>query len=182
MRKFLGLGAIAMLALSGCGKKEETTINTPDGKMKVSTEGSKTTLETEKGKVEVTGDGKEGTWTMTDEKGNRSTVTTGQNVDLDKLGVDLYAGATVNKDKGGMSSVDTPDGKMTTAILTTSDAPEKVLEFYKGKLKDSKSLGSGDAGLVTGKNAAGNDVQVTVSRDKDGKETTLTLTIVEKKK
>ena len=182
MRRFIGLATIGVLALAGCAKKDEVTINTPDGQMKVSTEGNKTTLETEKGKVEVNGDGKEGTWTMTDEKGNKSTVSTGEDVDLSKLGIDVYEGAKVNKGKGGMSTVDTPEGKMTSAILSTPDKTNKVIAFYKGKLKDPKAFEGPNAGMVTGKDNAGNEVQIAVARNEEDTETTMTITVVEKKK
>jgi hypothetical protein len=181
MMKWMCFGALALgFLLAGC-KKDEVTISTPEGTMTVSEEGGKTTLKTDDGKIEIEGGGDSGTMTMTDEKGNKVTYTGGKGVDPAELGVDLYPGAKIAEEQSALGKVETPEGTTLTVILSTADSVQKVIDYYKGKLKEAKPFMTDEAGMVTGQNAAGQDVTVTVSVDKDRKATMITMMTLRKK-
>ncbi len=109
------------------------------------TEGGKTTVNTPWGKVETgTGNAQEA---------------------LDQMGVEAYPGATAVAGSASTSSF----GNMKTAAVkyTTSDAPEKVYDFYRSAHKDAMTATSGDkySVMFSGKDKA----FVTISiQPKDG--------------
>jgi high-affinity K+ transport system ATPase subunit B len=100
----------ASFFIIGCSKKVEV-VKTPGG-----------TIQVEKGRNQVTITGKQGT------------VTFGNKISEEKLGVPIYPGAA---EKGGetFSSNTTKTKKSISMVtLTTQDSFDKVVSFYKSKL------------------------------------------------
>lgn len=175
------IGLLGVIGLFGCAKKDEFVIETPDGKATVNQGADgKTVIETDKGKLEV--DDKSGgvTMTSTDDKGNKTTVSTSTDFDESKLGVRLYPGAKMKDGAGSKSSVTGPMGTMMTVVMETSDSPEKVIEFYKGELKDPKPFSGPEAGMVTGKSPNGDEVTAAASLVEESKSTLVTLSVTTK--
>jgi hypothetical protein len=145
-------------------------------------EGGKTTIEGDGGKVEVTQSGKEGegTWKMTNKDGTTATATATTDVTEADIGLKFYPGATVKM--GTKSSVTGPQASASaTAMLTTDDAYDKVVKFYKDAYaKGSQVMESPDGTMILigdGDNAK----IVTVSKDKQSGQTQIMLTSGAKK-
>ncbi|HRK21577.1 MAG TPA: hypothetical protein PLX06_07205 [Fimbriimonadaceae bacterium] len=173
--------ALALAFVFGCGKKDEMTVVTPDGKATVSSDSEgKTVVETDKGKLEVDGDGKNFSMTTTDSDGKQTTVSGGADFDMAEMGMPLYPGSKLKDEAQAKSSVSGPMGTMMTVVSYTSDSPEKVIDFYKDKLKEAKPFSGPEAGLVTGKSEDGHDVSVAVTTLSETKETMVTLSVTKK--
>jgi hypothetical protein len=100
---------------------------------------------------EMTVDGDKGTFTSKDDKGNEFTAG-GQVTEAD-IGVPFYPGS---KEKPNSSFTATENGrKSVLCVRTTPDDPEKVIAFYKDKLKDAttgtSSVGEMKTSSLTGK-------------------------------
>jgi hypothetical protein len=176
------VSALAAALAVGCAKKDEVVIHTPEGTMKVTEDGDRAVIVTDKGKMEFQGDGESGSMTLTDESGKKTTWTAGDKINLDELGVAIYPGAKVSQREGATSKVDTPEGAMVMAELTTPDSLSKVEEFYRSKLKETSRMSSGDGSFVTGKNSAGDAVTVTISKNQSEPGTRFVLTTIKDKK
>jgi len=92
------------------------------------------------------------------------TITTGQSATISTadLGVDPYPGAASTTQ--GSMNMKTPNGSMVTSVYTSSDSPDKIIAFYKGKLGDQASIiqtGNGTM-LSSGENSK-DKIMVTVS-------------------
>jgi len=87
-----------------------------------------------------------------------------------ELGTDIYPGAQTGE--GGMR-MNLPGGSMVTAIYTTPDSKEQVLEFYKNKMgADASTMDSGNGAVISLKKGEDESVMVTVSSgtgENDGK-------------
>lgn len=117
---------IVSLVLIGCGRKEERTLSTPDGKVKVTTDGSgkggRVEIETREGKTVITGE-------------------QGGTVSEAELGIPVYPGATL---KASTKTQGQERGEV--YHLTTADSWDKVMAFYKSKLKNVKNTFTQNAG------------------------------------
>jgi len=107
--------ALGMIWMAGCGKKE-TTIETPEGKVKVTEEGGEVTYETEEG---------EGKYKVTEEEPSE-----------EDLGAPVYPDAEYVEGSGGTVSGSSEEGEFTTsgAEYRTGDDFNKVVGWYKDKL------------------------------------------------
>ncbi|HSY67626.1 MAG TPA: hypothetical protein VK813_03235 [Edaphobacter sp.] len=76
------------------------------------------------------------------------TITTGTsaNISAADLGTDPYPGAS-SRSQGSMN-MHTPTGSMVTAIYTSTDSPDKIVDFYKSKLGDQASTVQTSNGTV----------------------------------
>jgi len=110
----LGL-IIGLLAVTGCGDKEET-VKTPFGDVTVEDDGGSVTYETEEGDV---------TYDVSDEPPSEA-----------ELGAPIYPDAEYVPGSGGTVSATGEEGEFTTAgaEFTTSDSFEDVLGFYTDEL------------------------------------------------
>lgn len=151
--------------LAGCGGP--SVVSTPDGKTTVSDgEGNTVTSDVS---------GKETVIEGTDSTGAKTTVKTGSAVDLTPFGLEVYPGAEF-QDNLSASGSTTADGgtEMVSAVMTTADSHDKVIAFYKGKMKkvemESKA---GDAALLIG--TSSNDSRVNVNLTTEGGKTQITL-------
>jgi hypothetical protein len=200
MQKVWLLSALAALLIVGC-KSSETVVTGPNGeKISVSGDGTKMEATGPNGeKITMEGDGKnfkmtddKGTQFSGNEKGWQSTDKDGKTTTVDKsdvteatLGLPFYPGASVMK--GTSVNVDTPEGKSMAVGLETSDEPEKVVEFYKGKLAKSNNTmnsntDSAKMSMLTGELADGATVSVMANREAKETVTKVTLTVIRKKK
>jgi hypothetical protein len=183
---FATLMATALCCLIGCGKRE-TTITTPDGgRATVETDRSgddaTVTFESkdgEKGTVQIEKDGDETTMTMKSEDGDTK-IEMSENVDLSDLGVDVYPGATA-KSNSTMKSEDMGPGEMRTVALTTPDSFKDVAKFYKDKYGDgAQAVMEQPGSLMVVREQDGQNLHISVTRDKDADETTIGITIMPK--
>jgi len=114
---------IAMAGLTaGCKGKDDTkTFSAPGGKVTVTTKEDGTVKE----------------WSLKGEKGS-ATLSMGQEVSEENLGVPVYPGAT--SEEGGVLSMEGQgagsEGRFSAAMLHTKDPVSSVVAFYKKKLSD----------------------------------------------
>ena len=103
------------------------------------------------------------------------TITTGSaaNVTEADLGVPIYPGAT--RREGGVN-IRSGTKSMVTAVFTTTDSVEKVVDFYKDKLGANPSVVQSPTGAVL--SSSDNDkqgVMVTVGKDGGSGGTSITI-------
>jgi hypothetical protein len=99
----------------------------------------------------------------------KGTVTIGQDVKIEEaeLGVPIYPGAT--RQEGSMR-VATDEGHTVTVSFQTSDAPEKVITFYREKLSGAgvSVISSEDGAVITGGKEGGAGFVVSIGRGESG--------------
>jgi hypothetical protein len=82
-----------------------------------------------------------------------------------ELGIDIYPGATAAE--GGMR-MSVPDGTMVTGVFATSDAQDKVVSFYKGKVSSEASImETGEGAVITAKTGEKESLIITVTANSD---------------
>ena len=59
-----------------------------------------------------------------------------------ELGLPIYPGAKTYTDAGGMAVKPLTEGNMATAMLETTDSLDKVVDFYKDRIKQSDARGN----------------------------------------
>ena len=182
MKYWSALVAIALVE-GGCGKKDDD----------VAAPKSTTTVEgnSEKATVQYKGPGDSATATVDktgaekvtykDEKGGKASVDTKANIDSKELGVDLYPGAKRLEGVGDSTKVNDSAGSNLTLRLSTSDKATVVGEFYKKHLKDAVVTTLGQTTIVLGKNAAGEDVNITLDPTKKKGTTEISVMVTKKK-
>jgi hypothetical protein len=92
------------------------------------------------------------------------TVTTGAsaNISAADLGTDPYPGAS-SRSQGSMN-IHTPTGSMVTAVYTSTDSPDKVVDFYKSKLGDQAStVQTGNGTMISAGDKNRDSVMVTIT-------------------
>lgn len=183
MKTILGAALTAAVLVAGCGSKQ--TVVGPGGSATVEQSGGnvKTTINTPEGQAVVEQNEAAGTskFTATDASGKTTTIEATTKFDVAELGVDLYPGAKLSNEQSDAAKVETPEGTMLTVRFATPDKPDKVEVFYKKLLKSPSSFSTGETCMVSGKNAAGNDVVVTSEWNKDQGQTTVSLVVTKKK-
>ncbi len=149
--------------LVGCGKRR-ATITGPEG---------------EKTTVEMDRSGEKMKLTIRSDEGEAQ-VEISEDVDLSGLGVEIYPGAepqagTTYKGEG-FEGVE-----MTSVALETSDAFDKVAEFYKSKYAEGAAAVVQQPGsLMISKEEETRNVTVAVTRDEDEQITNIGITVVMK--
>lgn len=156
------LFALAIFGV-GCGSKETVVVSDGKGGTVTSTsDGNSTTFKDGKGTdVKIDEKGMSGTV-----DGKQTSISTSQ-VTEEELGMPFYPGSEAT-DKDIKAEVGSEKNYMSTR--TTSDSPEKVMEFYKSKNPDPKgsSMMSGEMALVSGTLKNGRKFAVS-AMVKDGK-------------
>lgn len=118
------LAVVCALMLAACGKASETGVEKLI-ETQMEKDGSKAKVDLAGGTVKVT---------TTDATGKISQMEVGgAKVTEADLGLPFYPGAKTQE--GGMTRIASADGVMVTATLRSDDAPEKIAEFYRDKLK-----------------------------------------------
>jgi len=174
--KVVYLAAIcAALAIAGCKKPAEVTVDNQGNNVK-------TTINGKDGQLTVEGNQKEGTSkiTATDKDGNKTTYESKSGIDLTAYGLDVYPGAKLKDDKNASAEVKSDKGTIATATYLSPDEPKKIAEYYKGQLTDPKENDMEDMAHLTGKTKDGAEVIVTAAFDKEKKETTISILITKK--
>lgn len=163
MRKYSIL--IATVALAACGSEPTTTVTTADGR-----------------KAEIT-QANPGEATVKTEDGTTATFSTGAAAAKSlPLGVPVYPGANVTANISG-SRADGKGGAMVT--MTTADAPDKVVGFYKteaakrGMKTKSNEVAVGNMASFTAENDAGEKIVATATPGGQGQ--TQVMLVVETK-
>lgn len=178
-RLALVAAVLCILALPGCGRKDETTITTPDGSVTVNKAGTEVVAKDQTGTTEVKGTNEGATVTHTGAEGT-TTANTGNKADMSEMGVAAYPGATVDSGGNAQAAIDTPQGKQFTMALVTTDSIDKVVEFYKKEIGSAAVITMPDGGTITGKTKSGDDVVVVVG--KDGAKTKIGINVTKQKK
>ena len=181
MRAYIWVaGAILLIAVVGCGKKDVVVTDTEGNKVTVTPgagDNNKVTVEGKDGKATVTGNGKDATMTM---EGPKGSVTTGGGVEVSEaeLGLPYYPGA----EKGNSTRSDTADGAMYTVTLNTTDAVDKVAAFYKGKMAGAESVQTDTGGkpMVMLMKKDGKDERNVHIQKADGKTMIIVVHVIKK--
>jgi hypothetical protein len=178
MKQMTLAAAVMAVFVTGCGSKEETTIVGADGSsVTASKDGKSMTINTPDGtaNIDTSGNGKT---TFKDEKGNEASW--GASVNEADLGVPFYPGST---EKPNESMTTSSNGKKSIlSRRTTTDEPDKVIAFYKDKVKDGKdstaTVGDMKTAALNGK-AGNGEVSVTATKQGSGN-TDISIGYVEK--
>lgn len=187
--KHIVFGSLLMLALAGCSKSgpdgEKVSVNPTTGDMTVTDKDGRTT------EVKNEGDGwsakssdgselkyEDGKMTGKNEKGE--TFESGAiDVTEAELGLPFYPGS--KPVEFGSTKMETAEGKTFSVNRSTSDMPDKVVEFYKAKFTDPQTFNSSTDGAVqsqvSGKLADGAEGAVIAMRDKGKSETMVMITL-----
>lgn len=183
---------MALLAV-GCGGPKVVTTG-PDGQTVTQDAAGNVTVDDGKGTKIDYNQGKDGSWNAKssngaevkvdssgavsgkNEKGESYSMGT-SNVSESELGIEFYPGSS---EVAGKDMKIDADGKNTfMSNRSTSDAPDKVAEFYKGKVKGATTTGSAEFSTVNGKLENGADFMM-MARVENGK-TEIQVTTSKKK-
>lgn len=198
MKRFWLLALAFAVVAAGCGNKGVTvtsddgakvSVNPTTGDMTVTDKEGKTTEIDRKGDsiTAKSSDGSEikvedGKVSGVNEKGEKF-ESGAVAVSEAELGLPFYPGS--KEMEYGSAKMDTAEGTNLSMNRTTTDTPEKVVEFYKGKFKDPQTFNSSADGAtqaqVGGKLADGADAAVIALREKGGSTTQIMITIQRKK-
>jgi hypothetical protein len=174
------LGAVVVaLALAGCQKAAEKAVE----------KSMEAQMKKEGGAAEAKVDLSGGTFkaTTVDASGKTQTMELGgaQVTEAD-LGVPFYPGATVLRQ--GATKMAAGEDSTVMVPMETRDAPDKVVAFYRDKLKAMSTgkqfvdmaQGDGNHMLMVGDDAGG--IQVSIAAGKDGAPSTVTVASHRRKK
>ena len=193
MKRFWLLGLALAVVAAGCGSKgedgEKVSVNPTTGDMTVTDKDGKTT-EIQRDGDSVTAKSSDGTEVKIEdgkvsgvnEKGEKFEGGA-MTVSEAELGLPFYPGS--KEMEYGSSKMDSAEGTSLSMNRSTTDTPEKVIEFYKSKFKDPQTFNSSADGAtqaqVGGKLADGADAAVIALREKGGATTQVMITIQRKK-
>ncbi len=166
MKTLYTLLIVVAIAAVGCGKKD-VYVDANGNTVSVERGTNDVKIQTKDGSYEATNDGK--SVTMKTDSGTVS-MNSGVNVSESDLGAPFYPGS---EDNGQSQNMEVNGKKSFISMRTTSDSPEKVIEFYKGKLSNVESSSNVQGfSMITAK--AG-DRQIMVQASNDGSKTTINL-------
>lgn len=158
---------VLAIAAVGCGKKDVyvdangNTVSVEHGTKDVK-------IQTKDGSYEATNDGK--SVTMKTDSGTVS-MNSGVKVSEADLGAPFYPGS---EDNGQSQNMEVNGKKTFVSLRTTADSPEKVIEFYKGKLTGIESSSNVQGfSMITAKVG---DRRIMVQASNDGGKTTINAT------
>lgn len=174
MRKLwmaLLVGVAVTMFLAGCGKAKEAADAAHNaGDAQKLAKGEEATFKSGEGDVKMKMEKGKGsddvTMKTTDEKGNETTYSGGQQVDLAKLGIEVYPGA--KQEHSG--TVTNPEIDIVTAEYSSTDSFAQVAEFYKGKYKGgvTQEMSGKDGKTLTVQTGASNDLKLIIVTEQDG--------------
>lgn len=190
--KHIVFGSLLMLALAGCSKSgpdgEKVSVNPTTGDMTVTDKDGRTTEVKNEGDgwSAKSSDGSELKYEdgkMTGKNENGETFESGAiDVTEAELGLPFYPGS--KPVEFGSTKMETAEGKTFSVNRSTSDMPDKVVEFYKAKFTDPQTFNSSTDGVVqsqvSGKLADGAEGAVIAMRDKGKSETMVMITLQRK--
>lgn len=157
--------------VAGCGKVKEAADTARNvGEAAKFAKGQEATFKSEKGDVKMQVQKGENpdevTVKTTDEKGNETTYTGGQEADLSKLGIEVYPGA--KQEHSG--TVTNPEIDIISAEFSSSDSFDKVAAFYKGKYKSSvtQEMSGQDGKTLSIQAGSDNDLKMIIVTEQNG--------------
>ena len=148
---------LAVIITAGCSKKR--TYHAPDGSVTVETSGDR------KQRIEVR-----------TEEGKATVVTEKRKITEEELGIPVYPGALAEMSGQYEGAQGDEIHQMQQHMLTTPDDFDKVVDFYKSKLKDvqgsfTQTIGDDRMSMFTAKSTRGGDVRVQIITDSEEKVT-----------
>lgn len=159
----------ALAALAACSNDKTTTVKGADGEeIKITTDGDNTS---DSGTITFEGKDGEGTITFGDAAAKQGLP----------LGLPVYPGGEI---KGAFMGADGKDSMGGMATVLTSDAPDKVIAFYKTaaekqglKIKSQSTSTSGDRTTANfaAEGAKGESLVVTATPGEEGKTATVIM-------
>lgn len=191
--KQIVIGSLLVLALAGCSKSgpdgEKVTVNPTTGDMTIKDKDGKVTEFDNKGDswTAKSSDGTEmkfedGKMTGKNEKGE--TFESGaMAVSEGDLGLPFYPGS--KELEFGSAKMQTGEQVTFSVNRSTSDMPDKVIEFYKAKFVDPQTFSTDASGAnqaqVSGNLKDGSEAAVIVHREKGKADTMIMITVGRKK-
>lgn len=171
--KYASWMALSLFVLAGCGSKDVTVVTGDGGKVTTDGAGNMTVTDKDGNKVNVQ-TSRDGSWSaksskgeefkstkdgisVTNEKGETATMGL-SSVSEQDLSLPFYPGSSAVENRDMRVQAD--GGKTFLSVRTTRDAPSKVLDFYKGKVKDAALTSTDKFGSINGKLEDGRNVMV----------------------
>lgn len=180
MKRFLLIAALGSLALTGCSKPQATVYSGDGGKVTTDGQGNMSVTDDKGNKVDMkvgeegwsakTNDGAEvkvdkSGMTGKNEKGETYSMGTSA-VTESELGLPFYPGSV--QVEGRDMKIKSGDKESFVSVRSTSDSGDKVVAFYKEKVKEPATSSAGDMSAVGGKLDDGRTVAIMAIK-KDGK-------------
>lgn len=181
----------ALASLIGCGSKQTTVMTGPDGeKVTSDTQGNMTFTDDKGNRVDVkagqeswTAESSDGAKTTVTKEGMTSTNEKGETFSMgvgtvseSELGLPFYPGSTAIEHRDMKADA---DGQHTVlSVRATEDAPSKVVEFYKSKVKGATVTTTDQIATMGGKLPDGGDL--TLSAIINGKQTEISVGVTRK--
>jgi hypothetical protein len=114
-----------------------------------------------------------------DTPGGTYTANSTEHYSASDLGTDIYPGAQTGK---GSARLTLPTGTMVTAVFTTSDSKEQVVNYYKEKLgSDASVYDSANSAMISLQKGQKESIMVTVSQNEASDEGKTKIAIVHSK-
>lgn len=136
-KKTIALALLALtVVLAGCHK--DVYVDAQGNRVEVDKQGGNVTVTTKDGTYTSTNDGKSIQARTAD--GKTMTMDVEASVSEADLGMPFYPGSA---ESGKGSKMEVNGKKSISSIRTTSDSPEKVIEFYKSRLANVQSTYAG---------------------------------------
>jgi len=111
-----------------------------------------------------------------DTPGGTYTANSSQHYSSSDLGTDIYPGAQTGK---GGARLTLPTGTMITAVYTTTDSKEQVVNYYKSKLgSDASVYDSANSAMISLQKGQKESIMVTVSQNETSDEGKTKIAIV----
>lgn len=194
--KNLVWGSLVLLVVAGCGRGvtvsgsdgEKVSVNPRTGDMTITDkDGTKVDIESKGDSwTAKSSDGtemtmKDGKLSGKNEKGE--TFETGTDVSESELGLPFYPGSKAVE--YGSSKIMEGERSMFAVNRTSSDVPDKVIEFYKSRVTEPQVFNSSGGGStqaqISGKLSDGSEVAIIATRDEKSSETMVMITVQRKK-
>ena len=191
-RTHFGLSLVLAAILVGCSAKDkvDVTMTGDNGeKVTIKSSGEKGTMTAEGSNGEkMSIDSKNGEMSMsgTDKNGEKTSMTMGGNTPITEAEIEVpfYPGST--EKQSDQMKIETDKEKSFVSSRTTSDDPQKVVDFYKDKVKNvtSSVINSGDTtmGMCGGNLPSGTKFSLMADRKKDSNVTEIKISVESKKK
>lgn len=188
MRKFT-IAAMVVAGLFVIGCKSNTIAVGPDGSKVTQDAAGNMRIDDGKGTVVDIDKGADGSMTMKNNKGAEVTYTDkgasgvtekgekfsigAAEVSESEMGLSYYPGS---QSISGDSKMESAGKKVFVSMRTTSDDPEKVINFYKPNVKEPQTMAAGEIASLGGKLDDGRQVSISAIRSSDKTQITITVT------
>lgn len=172
MKQIPLLVCFVLLGVSGCGKPQATVYSADGGKVTTDGQGNVSVVDEKGTKVDMksgeegwSAKSSDGSQISVDKGGMRGTNERGETFEMGagevsetELSVPFYPGSKAVS--GRDMKADTNGKKTFVSVRTTSDTSDKVINFYRDKVKEATTTQAGDMSAIGGKLADGRQVSV----------------------